>query len=153
MPIGIFSNIEKLINEHGSATILKERLSLAADQYSALEKKIEQLQSQNQELLLKLDQSESENKTLKGSIRSDEGFGEKLSKDHESVLVFVSKNEGCQDEHVFKALDLNPIKSRHLLDVLRDRKLLYLQMSMNQPSRWKLKKEGREYLVRHDLLD
>ena len=32
-----FSGIEKLINEHGSAVILKERLSLASDKYAMLE--------------------------------------------------------------------------------------------------------------------
>ena len=36
----IFGGIEKLINEHGSATILKERLLLVADKYAALEQKL-----------------------------------------------------------------------------------------------------------------
>ncbi len=35
--MNIFAAIEKLINEHGSAAILKERLSLAADQFKKLE--------------------------------------------------------------------------------------------------------------------
>ncbi len=39
MGIPGLSEIERLITEHGSAAILKERLALASDQYSALEKK------------------------------------------------------------------------------------------------------------------
>lgn len=34
----IFGGIEKLITEHGSAAILRERISLAAQQYTILEK-------------------------------------------------------------------------------------------------------------------
>jgi len=47
--MGIFEGIEKLINEHGSATILKERLSLAADQYAALERKNAETERRAQE--------------------------------------------------------------------------------------------------------
>jgi regulator of replication initiation timing len=36
--MGLLDGFEKLINEHGSATILKERIALANDKYSALEK-------------------------------------------------------------------------------------------------------------------
>lgn len=39
--------IEKLINEHGSSTILKERLELLKDQISALEKENGALKSEN----------------------------------------------------------------------------------------------------------
>ena len=48
--IPIFEEIEKLINEHGSAVILKERLVLANDKYSALEKKAADLQTENERL-------------------------------------------------------------------------------------------------------
>ncbi len=36
--MGLFDSIERLITEHGSAGILKERLSLAADRHAALER-------------------------------------------------------------------------------------------------------------------
>ncbi len=35
--MGLLDGIEKLINEHGSVVILKERIALAAEQYSTLE--------------------------------------------------------------------------------------------------------------------
>lgn len=53
--MGIFDPLEKLINEHGSAAILREQLSLAKSQYAALERqvgdamsKITKLEAQNE---------------------------------------------------------------------------------------------------------
>jgi hypothetical protein len=45
MSIAVLGEIEKLINEHGSAVILKERIALAQDQYAALEKKLSESES------------------------------------------------------------------------------------------------------------
>jgi regulator of replication initiation timing len=51
--------IEKLINEHGSSTILKERLELLKDQISALEKENDTLKSENAILKDKIKHLES----------------------------------------------------------------------------------------------
>ena len=48
----MLSIIEKLINEHGSSTILKERLELVNDKYEALETKLANSEKEN-ELLRK----------------------------------------------------------------------------------------------------
>ena len=40
MAIPLLGELERLINERGSAAIMKERLSLANDQYTALERKL-----------------------------------------------------------------------------------------------------------------
>lgn len=50
--MGFLDSIERLITEHGSATILRERISLANDQYALLEKKAADLQSENERLAL-----------------------------------------------------------------------------------------------------
>jgi len=68
--IPILGEIEKLINEHGSAKILRERIGLARDQYAALEKEIATSKTRENEfetenLRLKLD-----NEQLKVQIRS-----------------------------------------------------------------------------------
>jgi FtsZ-binding cell division protein ZapB len=60
--MGFLDSIEKLINEHGSATILRERIALANDQYAALEKKVIGLQSENERL-------KSDNSKLQEKIR------------------------------------------------------------------------------------
>lgn len=61
--MGIFQDIERLITEHGSAAILRERLTLAAEQYAALEKKVDELQAENERL-------ESENSKLQEQVRN-----------------------------------------------------------------------------------
>lgn len=38
--MGLLDGLERLINEHGSATILKERIELANDKYAALERRL-----------------------------------------------------------------------------------------------------------------
>jgi hypothetical protein len=63
MGIPVLAEIERLITEHGSAAILRERLALASDQYSALEKKVKDFQSENVRLA-------SENEQMKEQIRN-----------------------------------------------------------------------------------
>ncbi len=62
--MALFDNIDKLINEHGSSTILRERLLLASDKYSLLEneklkllEKIKILEAHSQTLKLDLEQA------------------------------------------------------------------------------------------------
>jgi TolA-binding protein len=61
--MGIFDGIEKLINEHGSAKILGERLLLAKDQIEAKEKRISELNAQ-------FKQAQSEIATLRLQLQS-----------------------------------------------------------------------------------
>ena len=56
--MGLLDGFEKLINEHGSAVILKERISLAIDKYAILE-------SENTQLKAKVSILETENAALK----------------------------------------------------------------------------------------
>jgi len=56
MGIPLFGEIERLITEHGSATVLSERLALAKDQYSSLEKENLVLKTENDRLRLDNDQ-------------------------------------------------------------------------------------------------
>lgn len=38
--MSLFGNIEKLITEHGSAAVLRERITLAQEKYALLERKL-----------------------------------------------------------------------------------------------------------------
>lgn len=60
--------IEKLINEHGSSNILRERLLLASDQYSALEKEKSCLKSENEILKTENANLKIENQKLSEKI-------------------------------------------------------------------------------------
>jgi len=83
MAFPFLGEIERLINEHGSAVILKERLALAADQYVALEKKISDLQTENERLRFDLDESQKQRRAL----------DEKLT--HESSPTNYKMKWGC----------------------------------------------------------
>jgi predicted nuclease with TOPRIM domain len=75
MAIPIFSEIEKLINEHGSAVILKERLGLAQDKYAslasentALKAEIAVLKAENEALKLDNTQLKEQRKALEDEL-------------------------------------------------------------------------------------
>lgn len=72
MGIPVLAEIERLITEHGSAAILRERLGLASEQYAALEKKVAELQAEKERL-------ESENSELKQKVWSLEGIAKQIS--------------------------------------------------------------------------
>jgi formylmethanofuran dehydrogenase subunit E len=62
--MGLLDLIEKAITEHGSASILKERLALIRDQASALEKQLADCQAKTTEL-------QNENIQLRNQIKSE----------------------------------------------------------------------------------
>lgn len=73
--MGLLDGFEKLINEHGSAAILKERIELANDKYSVLEQKTIALEQQiaifdgeNTTLSSTLEEAKNEIKSLKEII-------------------------------------------------------------------------------------
>ena len=62
--------LEKLINEHGSSSILKERLGLVAEQYAALERRADDLQSKNSSQESELQQLRSQVQSLHAQLQS-----------------------------------------------------------------------------------
>jgi DNA-directed RNA polymerase subunit RPC12/RpoP len=61
---------EKLINEHGSSVILKERLTILKDEYAQIEKSKSELQSKNDALQSKLNHAQIHIQTLEGELAS-----------------------------------------------------------------------------------
>jgi len=90
--MGLLDGFEKLINEHGSAVILKERIALANDKYSALEVEVKSLRSENEALRL-------DNGKFTETIRALE---EKLSHNNdpfkfdENTGTFISSVDGLR---------------------------------------------------------
>lgn len=62
--MGLLDGIEKLITEHGSAAILRERIAFANDKYSALESENVAIKSQNEILKSENDALKLDNKKL-----------------------------------------------------------------------------------------
>ncbi len=74
--MNLFDGIEKLITEHGSAAIISERLAFAKDQFSALERKVAELQIENGRLQERLQRSLVDHQGVKEELQ-------RLQKEHE----------------------------------------------------------------------
>jgi hypothetical protein len=86
--MNIFDGIEKLINEHGSAKILGERLLLAKDQNTAQEKRIAELDIQ-------LKQAHTEIAVLRQDLKSSQDENERAKQEINNIhnmprLIFKS---------------------------------------------------------------
>ena len=82
--MGLLDGFEKLINEHGSAVILKERIALANDKYAILEKEASVLKSENERL-----------KLITKSVKSNGGHSKKSS------LIFLSLKNTLKNPALF----------------------------------------------------
>ena len=58
--MGLLDLIERAINEHGSASVLRERLLLIREQADALEKQVTQLQQENSRIKAQIAKYESQ---------------------------------------------------------------------------------------------
>ena len=162
MGIPILSEIERLISEHGSAAILKERLALASDQYSALEKKLvetnlrnEQLESENSGLRLELEKAQEKIRNLEEKLV--ERHGQRLDEIKEKILCFLAQHEEISEPHITRDLGLGEPLTKFHLDDLKTAKLINITalMAMTgrpRPPTWRLTQEGRRYLATHGLL-
>lgn len=163
--MGLFDGIEKLITEHGSAAILKERIALVNDQYAAIEKalsnseiRVKKLESDKQHL-------ELDNFKLKEKIR---GLEEQISQAHdkmsleevrEKILVLVSQNKEITDAEVASAIGVGEqlaifhLKELEKADFVQARYRrgndLTGERSRNE---WFVTQDGRGYLVSHGFL-
>jgi predicted nuclease with TOPRIM domain len=164
--MGLFDGIEKLITEHGSAAILKERIALVKDQYSALEKqlldsqlRVKELESENQCL-------EFNNSKLKEKIR---GLESQLSEAHdktasleeirEKILILVSQHEKITDAQVARAVGVGEQLATFHLNELEKADFVLSSFIMGDDwtgersrNEWYITQNGRSYLVRRGLL-
>lgn len=85
MAIPLLGEIERLITEHGSATILKERIAFASDQYVALERKLSESEIKLSEANTKIKQLEIENQSLKLDIDKQNTVINNLNLENENL--------------------------------------------------------------------
>ena len=103
MAIPFLSEIEKLITEHGSAAILKERIALANDKYAMLEQKLSESTVRAEAAEARANNLESENEALKlDNKQFQEKIGlleEQLSeKGHHALLAEQRLVESLNEE-------------------------------------------------------
>jgi hypothetical protein len=89
--MSLLADIERLITEHGSAAIMRERLALLADQAKALEQKVKDLEQELAATKKKLGETERQ---LAAKSRADEFL------EHRGAL-FKRKADGSYHQAVY----------------------------------------------------
>lgn len=155
--MGLLDGFEKLINEHGSAVILKERIALANDKYAALEQKlvasslrVSELESENQSLHADLEKAKVEIQNLKAL--SEKAHGNSLDEIEEKILVALSNHEELDAGQISRLLGIGAQIATFHLDELQQKKMVADYYTVGSPVSWGLIHNGRAYLVRRGLL-
>lgn len=160
--------LEKLINEHGSSAILRERLKLFSDQYSALEKensdlktKISVLEKCNKKLESQLDQAKQEIQRLNeviNTLAKKEDSTDKLNEIQSQILQYFFKaNSGMTVDHIASTFSIEIGNSQYHLDALINKKLIATSSStignvwsdVPTPSctHYAITQSGRKYVI------
>lgn len=161
--MGLLDGFEKLINEHGSAVILKERIALANDKYAALERKTSEcatakveLESENQALRLNLEQATIEIQNLKKL--SEPSHGQHLEEIKEKILCLLAQSDKIAEPNICQALGIGEQLAKFHLNDLSAAKLVNITalrvaiVGRPTPPSWRLTQEGRRYMVTRGLL-
>ena len=150
MAIPLLGEIERLINEHGSAVILKERIELANDKYAALESKASNLESENKTLRLNLEKAEAEIQKLKKL--AEKTHSGRLDEIKEKILQLLSHHDEANSNQISQALGANEQVITFHLNELETSNFVSPSYIMNSPVLWYIAHEGRRYLITNDLL-
>jgi len=156
--MGFLDGIEKLINEHGSAIILKERIGLANDKYAALEDKAKGLQASLDRLEAENARLTDENNRLRKEAAAREAApAPAMDELRERVLLAVAERDNRYTRDVASALGISPNVAEFNLEELKEARLLHVAYSMASyagggGAHWSISHEGRRYLLGRGLL-
>lgn len=155
--MGLLDGFEKLINEHGSAVILKERITLANEKYATLEQKLTEselrandFESKNQGLSLDLKKTQEKIRNLEEELV--ERHGQRLEEVKEQLLQLLAKRPNVTDAQIAEALHINVQLATFHLTEMENSRLVHADYSTYEDTEWSIAHEGRGYLVRHELL-
>jgi len=161
--MGLLDGFEKLINEHGSAVILKERISLANDKYAALEAKLSIIEKENLALKTEITELKTENKRLKIDTeqltiqiqdhdKTLSGHSSSLDKEKVKILAALSKQEWIYTEQISRLTGIGTQVVQFHLDELQENNMVAASYSMGGDTEWTLDHEGRRYLIQNKLI-
>lgn len=140
---------EKLINEHGSSVILKERIELISDKYALLEETNVHLKSKVETLENSLAIATNEISDLKeqlSSYQNKENSG--LGKNELSLLnhLFNSNNE-IQIGQLASVINTDISTTKYHVQNLQDSDFIDRVLLLNAPETYKINKNGIKYIV------
>jgi len=167
--MSLIALIEKLITEHGSSAILKERLGFLRDQISTLEKENSALKSENAIFKSEKNTIQSQlNKAMKEVERLSQlihGLKKDDTKTHldavtEKVLkLFFDAGRELSINEVAAALSMNIGIAQYHFDLLLDAKLIIETTGADEspltgkstPALFELTPSGRKYVIENKL--
>lgn len=165
--MGWLDPLERLINEHGSASLLRERIALANDQYAVLQGKLDAAEAEKARLNAELEsaraevaelrrhQAEVERQRHDKSARASD-----LSAERVAVLKAVCLNDGAVVEQIAGIAGLSVQITQWHLDALSNAH--YVSSSTELGMEWMgtenrtdytVYPAGRAYLAERGLLD
>ena len=144
--MGIFDGLEKLITEHGSAAILKERIALANDKYAALERKVVELTEENRRL-------RAENAELRAKEPAQVvGIAQEVDEVALNVLQLLSKHSDLQIGHIAHNLGIDREIAAFHVEELENANFINGSYSMMSEPTYSLGQEGRRFLIKNGHL-
>lgn len=167
--MGLLDGFEKLINEHGSATILKERIALANDKYSALEKefaasllraetteaRVSNLEAENQSLKLDKEKLRQEIQRRDDITEKEKSHNNLLDDPKLEILKLLFKQPKLPKEQIAHSLNIGlPVAEFHLTE-LKESKMVKRVIggsAMRPENGWSLDQEGTRYLIENKLI-
>ncbi len=154
--MGLFDGIEKLITEHGSAAILRERIALVKEEHAALEKKntalaqeIVMIKNENQRL--ELENYKLKEKTGNLEKQLAQIHGKELEEEEQKIIALLARSlSEMQAEHIAAGLGIHPTRAEHFLDKLLEGGYVMISGDyISGISRYYLDAKGKEYAVKH----
>jgi len=165
--MGLLDGFEKLINEHGSAVILKERIALANDKYTALEARVAGLEAEIVDLKAEKTALQAENERLKldnEQLMIKVQNLEKISSCHTNllhevktdILKLLFKQDKLLVDQIEQALGSESQTIQFHLEELKSNMMIkdgfthgkYNQVFMNHS----IGQEGRRYLIENNMI-
>ncbi len=160
--VALTDKFEKLITEHGSATIQSKHIALLKDQFAILEK-------ENAKLNTALEQSEAKNKVLKSeNVNLKKGNSElkkkiesnqkpshdaSLIKEQDQILIFLAQHydQAFPLESIMAACNLSHQKALYHLEQLEEDMMIGVGYK-DHAAYWHIDTDGRAYLAENGML-
>jgi hypothetical protein len=144
----LLDDIEKLINEHGSASILRDHVALLREQMTALEKENVALKTQIKEL--KIIKGDKKNTDDCGDVTPKKLFHDSLPEEQINLLKLMAESI-TEEEKIVTAAKRNTEAVRFDLEELKEAGLIEIQLTCGFTF-CNLTQEGRMYLKKSGLL-
>lgn len=155
--MGLLDAINKLVSEHGSASIMKQRLELLKDQAAVIDKKLATAEAENQRLKKENQRLITENQRLQEEVvklKAAASSVNDLPKEAVQLLQRIANANGIRADFAASGLSVSQAMLDYLVDLLEQRRLVERSgISVNGSAiPCYATPKGRDYLAKAGLL-